>query len=83
MRLAWQEISSVVLDGKVYVIAGFTSSGISTSDMQVYDPATDTWSRAAPLPVATNHNATAMAAMKLHAFGGDLHPRLPLQPAIR
>src|SRR4029453_11501676 len=70
MPLARQEISSAVLDGKIYVIAGFTSSGTSTSDVQVYDPVTDTWSRAAPLPVATNHNAAAVAAGKLYAFGG-------------
>jgi N-acetylneuraminic acid mutarotase len=70
MPLARQELACAVLDGKVYVIAGFTGSGTSTSDVQVYDPATDTWGSAAPLPIATNHNAAAVAAGKLYAFGG-------------
>lgn len=65
-----QEISSAVLDGKIYVIAGFNSSGASLTTVEVYDPATNTWSNAAPLPIANNHNAAAVAAGKLYAFGG-------------
>ncbi|MGE0132277.1 MAG: kelch repeat-containing protein [Blastocatellales bacterium] len=65
-----QEISTAVLDGKIYVIAGFNSSGGNTSTVDVYDPQTNTWSSAAPLPIATNHNAAAVAAGKLYAFGG-------------
>ncbi len=65
-----QEISTAVLDGKIYVIAGFNSSGGNTSTVDVYDPRTNTWSSAAPLPIATNHNAAAVAAGRLYAFGG-------------
>jgi uncharacterized protein (TIGR03437 family) len=65
-----QEISTAVLDGKVYVIAGFNSSGGNTNTVDVYDPQTNTWSSAAPLPIATNHNAAAVAAGRLYAFGG-------------
>jgi len=65
-----QEISTAVLDGKIYVIAGFDSSGGNTSTVDVYNPQTNTWSSAAPLPIATNHNAAAVAAGKLYAFGG-------------
>ncbi len=65
-----QEISSAVLDGKIYVIAGFNSSGASLTTVEVYDPQTNTWSGAAPLPIANNHNAAAVAAGKLYAFGG-------------
>src|SRR5262249_51966831 len=64
-----QEISTAVLDGKIYVIAGFDSSGGNTSTVDVYNPQTNTWSSAAPLPIATNHNAAAVAAGKLYAFG--------------
>ncbi len=70
MPSARQEISSAVLDGKIYVIGGFNSSGASTNTVEVYDPVTNTWSRAAPLPIVTNHNAAAVAAGKLYAFGG-------------
>jgi len=65
-----QEISTAVLDGKIYVIAGFNSSGGNTNTVDVYDPQTNTWSSAAPLPIATNHNVAAVAAGKLYAFGG-------------
>jgi uncharacterized protein (TIGR03437 family) len=65
-----QEISTAVLDGKIYVIAGFNSSGGNTNNVEVYDPQTNTWSSAANLPIATNHNAAAVAAGKLYAFGG-------------
>src|SRR5215510_15562696 len=65
-----QEISTAALDGKIYVIAGFNSSGGNTNTVDVYDPQTNTWSSAAPLPIATNHNAAAVAAGKLYAFGG-------------
>jgi uncharacterized protein (TIGR03437 family) len=67
---ARQEVSTAVLDGKIYVIAGFTSSGDSTTAVEVYDPQTNTWSPAASLPIANNHNAAAVAAGKLYAFGG-------------
>src|SRR5262245_50478376 len=65
-----QEISTAALDGKIYVIAGFNSSGGNTNTVDVYDPQTNTWSSAAPLPIATNHNAAVVAAGKLYAFGG-------------
>jgi uncharacterized protein (TIGR03437 family) len=65
-----QEISTAVLDGKIYVIAGFNSSGGSVNTVEVYDPQTNTWSSAAPLPIANNHNAAAVAGGKLYAFGG-------------
>ncbi len=65
-----QEISTAVLDGKIYVIAGFNSSGGNTNNVEVYDPQTNTWSSAANLPIGANHNAAAVAAGKLYAFGG-------------
>jgi uncharacterized protein (TIGR03437 family) len=65
-----QEISTAVLDGKIFVIAGFNSSGGSTNTVDVYDPQTNTWSSATNLPIANNHNAAAVAAGKLYAFGG-------------
>jgi len=70
MPLARQEISCAALDGKIYVIAGFNNNGASTSDVQVYDPKTNSWSLATPLPIVNNHNAAAVAAGRLYSFGG-------------
>src|SRR5262245_44929908 len=65
-----QEISTAALGAKIYVIAGFNSSGGNTNTVDVYDPQSNAWSSAAPLPIGTNHNAAAVAAGKLYAFGG-------------
>ncbi len=70
MPSARQEISTAVLNGKIYVIAGFTSTGASTNTVEVYDPTTNSWTSAAPIPILTNHNNAAVAAGKLYTFGG-------------
>src|SRR6516162_5353564 len=65
-----QEISTAVLGGEIFVIAGFDADGNSTTTVEVYNPQTDSWRSAAPLPIANNHNAAAVAAGTLYAFGG-------------
>ncbi|MGH9839595.1 MAG: Kelch repeat-containing protein [Blastocatellia bacterium] len=70
MPAARQEISTAVLDGKIYAITGFNGSGGNTSNVYVYNVQTNQWTEAAQLPIATNHNAAAVAAGKLYAFGG-------------
>ncbi len=37
---------------------------------EVYDPATNPWSMAAPLPLARDHLGIAVAAGRIHVFGG-------------
>jgi uncharacterized protein (TIGR03437 family) len=70
MPSARQEVSTAVLDGKIYVIAGYDASGRDSNLVEVYDPQNNSWTSAATLPIATNHNAAAVAAGKLYAFGG-------------
>jgi len=65
-----QEVSTAVLNGKVYVIAGFFTNGNSSNLVEVYDPASNTWSSAAPLPIQTNHNAAVTLGGRIYAFGG-------------
>jgi uncharacterized protein (TIGR03437 family) len=67
---ARQEISAAALDGKIYAIAGFNSSGGNANNVDVYDPQSNAWTPAAPLPIATNHNAAAVVSGRLYAFGG-------------
>ena len=73
---ARQEISVSVLDGKVFVIAGYDANGQSTATVEVYDPRSNAWQKAAPLPIATNHNAAATVNGRLYAFGGRARVRL-------
>ncbi len=52
MPTARQELASAVLNGKIYVIGGLNADGISTNTVEVYNPATNTWTSAQPLPLA-------------------------------
>ncbi len=65
-----QELSTAVLNGEVYAIAGYDSFGNSTTTVEVYNPDTDSWRNAAALPIANNHNAAAVAGGTLYVFGG-------------
>ena len=67
---ARQEIAVAVLDGKVFVIAGYDANGQSTATVEVYDPRSNAWQKAASLPIATNHNDAATVNGRLYAFGG-------------
>jgi N-acetylneuraminic acid mutarotase len=51
--------STIVLNGKIYAVGG--EHGHHTlheqqADMSVYDPATDTWTSLAPMPIARSHS---------------------------
>ena len=70
MPSARQELSTAVLNGKIYVIAGYDSNGASTDTVDVYNPATNSWASAHPIPIQNNHNNAAVAAGKLYTFGG-------------
>jgi N-acetylneuraminic acid mutarotase len=65
-----QELSTAAYNGEIFTIAGYNELGQSTSTVEVYSPDTKSWRTAASLPIATNHNAAAVAAGTLYAFGG-------------
>jgi N-acetylneuraminic acid mutarotase len=58
-----------VLDGKIHVIGGGNSES-TIADHSVYDPATGSWSEAAPLPRAEGSPAAVAFQRKLYAIGG-------------
>jgi N-acetylneuraminic acid mutarotase len=66
---AIQEIGVVELDGKIYVIGGFTGGGEIVPDVRVYDIAAGTWSDAAPVPQAIHHANAAAANGKIYVVG--------------
>lgn len=68
--------ASAVLDGKLYVVGGQitnsgTTPGPATAIMEVYDPATDTWSAASSMPTARMGLVAAAYNGKLYAIGGS------------
>lgn len=66
--------SATVLDGKIYVIGGRSVVGsypdTTLVTVEVYDPATDTWAVAAPLPDPLSSMAVAAMGGRIYALGG-------------
>jgi N-acetylneuraminic acid mutarotase len=64
----WNE-SSCAVNGKIYIIGGSTSGGI-TAAVEEYDPMTDTWTVKAPMPTARCLLGTCVVDGKICAIGG-------------
>jgi hypothetical protein len=68
-------------EGKIYCIGGIidynASTGLSITDVnEVYDPATDTWSRKASLPTARSWAIAVVLGSRIYLFGGDPDKKL-------
>ena len=57
-----------VVGGNVYLFGGLGSS--SPGEVQIYDPATDTWSSGAPMPWAGGSCSSALVNGKVYVCGG-------------
>jgi N-acetylneuraminic acid mutarotase len=67
------EIAGAALNGKIYIIGGYEEGykrGRNTSAVDVYDPITDKWAAAAPLPQPLDHAGAASHDGKLYVVGG-------------
>ncbi len=64
-----QETGVAALDGKLYLVGGFDQSLQIGSRVQVYNPATDAWTQAAPLPIAVHHANVIGANGSLYVLG--------------
>jgi N-acetylneuraminic acid mutarotase len=65
-----QEVAVTALDGRVYVIGGFTATGAGSSAVEVYDTTADQWDRAADLPTRRNHAGAAALDGFVYVVGG-------------
>ena len=67
-------LSTSVLDGKIYAIGGVTLRGVTrypgVSTVEVYDPATDTWTTAPDMPTGRSGASTSVVDAKIYVFGG-------------
>jgi N-acetylneuraminic acid mutarotase len=59
-----------VIDGRIYVISGATSSSSVTPAVEMYDPIADIWTRKANIPSARCYPATCTFDGKIYVFGG-------------
>jgi N-acetylneuraminic acid mutarotase len=87
MLLPRRDFATATLDGRIYVIGGGdVMAGVipapPTTTVEVYDPTTDSWTLAAPMPRAvTNHAAVALNG-KIYVIGGQ-EEFLPMSDAVQ
>jgi N-acetylneuraminic acid mutarotase len=62
--------ASFVLGGKIGILGGFLADGKSSPRVDLYDPASNTWSRLPDLPVAANHQMAAADSRRVYVVGG-------------
>jgi hypothetical protein len=60
LNIARYRHSAVALDGKIYVLGGLSSTNVTLSSVEIYDPATDQWTTGAPMPTATSRPAVSV-----------------------
>jgi len=65
------EMSVAAIGSKVYVVAGYPSTRVSVTTVQVYDTTTDRWALTTPLPRALNHTVAAAVDGQLYVIGGQ------------
>ncbi len=65
--------SANVVDGKIYIIGGSQASGPDQNHVltvEVYDPATDTWSQKGDMPVSRAAGSSSVVDGKIYVIGG-------------
>jgi len=64
------ESATAVLDGKLYLFGGFLSNLDTSSQVDVYDPATDAWTRKKDMPTRPTHLNPAVEGHVVWLAGG-------------
>lgn len=73
MPTARNGLSTSKLDGKIYLIGGYIPAGMRFAGLtivDVYDPATNTWTTASDMPTGRLGAYTAVLDGKIYVFGG-------------
>jgi hypothetical protein len=60
-----------VIDGKVWAIGGRPGLGANLPIVEIYHPASDTWTRGPDLPQPTSGFTAAVIDGRLHVAGGE------------
>ena len=71
MPTARSELSTCVVNGKIYAIGGIDDTDVILSVVEVYDPATDTWAEIPDLQVQRYNLSTCTINGKIYAIGGQ------------
>ena len=76
MPVPRNHLGGVALDGRIYAVGGQSGqdqSAVYRANVDAYDPATNTWTAVAPLPVAMSHNNASTFTMggRIIETGGE------------
>jgi len=71
MPTARRGVRAAAVDGIIYAIGGW-DAGPDFSTVEAYDPATDRWTRKAPMPTRRSLSAIAVVDGKIYVIGGIL-----------
>lgn len=75
MPTALEHAAAAVVDGKLYVISGRWGMSQKLAAVEVYDPASDSWTRGRDIPTARGGLTAAALDGRIHVTGGeDVHP---------
>jgi N-acetylneuraminic acid mutarotase len=69
------EAASAAIGGKIYVFGGYDDDIFAMSRSDVYDPATDRWSRIADMPIPVTHAGVANDGRYVYFAGGFVGDR--------
>jgi non-specific serine/threonine protein kinase len=77
------EAAAATVRGQIYLAGGFTIGGVTTNQVERYDPRRDRWRFVSPMPITLNHPAAVAHRGKLYVLGGYRqgvsNPGLPTQ----
>lgn len=83
------EIAAAAVGGKIYVVGGFSQPNLRnvldfaiSRDVEVYDPAADSWSVTTPLPEGRHHVGIATLDGFLYVIGGFAKAGLSVWHAV-
>jgi N-acetylneuraminic acid mutarotase len=71
MPVALEYTAVAVLEKRIYVVGGGTPSGTVAANVQIYDPATNTWGSGPQLPIATGGGCAGVVNNVLYFIGGN------------
>src|SRR6266540_2730094 len=83
MSTARNELTAVILDGKIYAIGGedigAAAGGDRKDSVEVYDIAKDKWLKdvVSPMPLPLDHSASAVNDGKIYVVGGFVGQKAP------
>jgi len=75
------EFATAVLNGKIFAFGGGNCLTFF-ADVQVYDPATDSWSARHPMPTARVYGVAAAVNGKIYLIGGLIGDPGPIAPTL-